>query len=71
MSRFDFYDQEASKRVARYAADLLLTELEKYHRDRSFGLLAFQIEIRDGEPFEVTANPQVRVRASNLAAGDE
>lgn len=71
MSRFDFYEREESRRVARYVSDRLSTLLEEYHANRSFGLLTIVVEFRDGEVYEVGVTPQVTVRAANLVAADE
>lgn len=70
MSRFDFYEEEGSRRLARYAADLLLTELERFYGNRSFGRVSFEIPIIKGQPDRVVVTSQVSVKAADLAADD-
>lgn len=70
MSRFDFYEKPESQKVATVAADWLLTELEKFHRNRSYGRITVEVDIRQGEPVEVVVTPEVRVKARDLLSDD-
>jgi hypothetical protein len=71
MSRFDFYEDEKSRRCARAACDRVVAELEKYKRNRDFGQLDLTIILKQGEPFSFDVVPRVSVRADSLLSVEE
>jgi hypothetical protein len=71
MSRFGFYEDVDAQRLATYAVDRLLIELERYHKERLHGRLTFQIDIDAGNPSKVIVTPMASVMPANLTNGDE